>query len=93
MDWQNTGSIFLGLGVFAAVVGGLLRFKVGRWLLAAVWLLLTLGSLLGGDLHALADGNPDVDADPNKASRYWLIGGGICLLLGLAARTVAGRSI
>ena len=93
MNWQATGNILFGLGVFALVVGMLLRFKVGRWLLAALWLLLTLGSLLGGDLHALADGNPDVDTDPHKASRYWLIGGGICLLLGLAARFLASKTI
>lgn len=93
MDWQNTGSIFLGVGVFAVVVGVLLRFRAGRWLLGVLWLLFTLGSLLGGDLHAAADGNPDVDADPHKASRYWLIGGGICLALGLAFRAMASKSI
>jgi hypothetical protein len=93
MDWQNTGSIFLVLGVFAVVVGGLLRFKVGRWLLATLWLLLTLGSLLSGDLHALTDGSPDVDGDPHRISRYWLIGGGICLLLGWVFRMLATHSI
>jgi hypothetical protein len=93
MNWQDTGNIISGLGVLALLIGLLLRFKVGRWLLAALWLLLTLGSLLGGDLHSLADGNPDVDANPRKASNYWLLGGGICLLLGMAARAVASQSI
>ncbi|MDO7849519.1 hypothetical protein Q5H92_24350 [Hymenobacter sp. M29] len=93
MDWQATGNIISGLGVISLAIGLLLRFKIGRWLLAGLWLILTLGSLLGGDLHALADGNPDIDANPHKASNYWLIGGGICLLLGFAARAVASRSI
>ena len=92
MDWQGIGNVLVCVGIFALLVGVLLRFRVGRWLLAALWVLVTLGSLLSGDLHGLAD-NPDSPADPHKASRYWLIGGGICLLLGLAARAVASRSI
>ena len=93
MDWQGIGNVLLCIGVFALLVGLLLRFRVGRWILGALLVLVTLGSLLSGDWHAAADNNPDVDGDPHKASRYWLIGGGICLLLGLAARAVAGRSI
>jgi hypothetical protein len=92
MTWQGTGNILSAFGVFAMVVSVLLRFRAGRWLLAGLWLLFTLGSLLGGDLHALAD-SPDTDADPMKASHYWLLGGGICLLLGLALRTLATHSI
>jgi hypothetical protein len=93
MNWQATGNVLLGIGAFAAVVGLLLRFKAGRWLLAALWLLLTLGSLLSGDWHSLADSNPDVDTDPHKISRYWLIGGSISLLLGLAIRTLTSKSL
>jgi hypothetical protein len=92
MNWQTTGNILLGIGVFASVVGLLLRFKVGRWILAALWLLLTLGSLLGGDVHALTD-NPDSDVNPVKVSNYFLIGGGICLLLGLVLRMLTTNSI
>ena len=92
MNWQNTGNIILGIGVFALVIGLLLRFKVGRWILAALWILITLGSLLSGDWHSLAD-NPDSDTDPQKASRYWLIGGGIGALLGLAVRALTSKSI
>ena len=91
MDWQATGNILLGIGVFAGVVGLLLRFRVGRWILAALWLLITLGSLLSGDWHSLADNNPDSDTDPHKASRYWLVGGGIGVLLGLVARALASK--
>lgn len=93
MNWQATGNILLGIGVFAFVVGLLLRFQAGRWLLGMLIVLITLGSLLSGDWHALADNNPDVDADPHKASRYWLIGGGICLLLGLVFRALDSNSI
>lgn len=92
MNWQNTGNIILGIGVFALVMGLLLRFKLGRWFLAGLWLLFTLGSLLGGDLHALTD-NPESDADPVKVSNYFLLGGGICLLLGLALRALVSNSI
>ncbi|MDB5267826.1 MAG: hypothetical protein JWP58_866 [Hymenobacter sp.] len=93
MNWQATGNILLGIGALALVVGLLLRFRVGRWVLGALIVLITLGSLLSGDWHALADNNPDTDADPYKVSRYWLIGGGICLLLGLVFRTLVGKSI
>ncbi|RZJ61109.1 MAG: hypothetical protein EOO58_02160 [Hymenobacter sp.] len=93
MDWQATGNIFLGIGIFAVLVGLLLRFKAGRWLLAALLFLLMLGSLLGGDWHALADSNTDIDHDSHKASRYWLIGGSICLVLGLAFRALPSKSI
>jgi hypothetical protein len=91
MNWQDTGNILTVLGVFAFAIGLLLRFKVGRWILAALLVLITLGSLLSGDWHSLADSNPDVETEPHKASRYWLIGGGICLLLGLAARALASK--
>jgi|GEM_PF-6096629 len=87
MNWQTTGNILLGLGVIALLVGLLLRFKVGRWLLAALWVVLTLGSLFSGDWHALSD-NPDTDADPQKASRYWLWGGVICLAVGIIIRSL-----
>ena len=89
MDWQATGNILLCIGIFAVLVGLLLRFKAGRWLLAALLFLLMLGSLLGGDWHALADS----DNDSHKASRYWLIGGSLCLVLGLAFRALPSKSI
>ena len=88
MNWLATGNILLGIGVFAVLVGLLLRFQVGRWLLAALMLLLTLISLLSGDF---AD-TPDTD-DPMKTSGYWLLGGGISLLLGLTLRTFASNTI
>ncbi|MBO2009410.1 hypothetical protein [Hymenobacter negativus] len=93
MNWQANGNILLGIGAFALGVGLLLRFKAGRWLLAALLVLITLGSLLSGDWHSLADSNPDIGTNPHKASRYWLIGGGICALLGLGFRTLASKSI
>ncbi len=93
MNWQANGNILLGIGAFALLLGLLLRFKAGRWLLAALLVLLTLGSLLSGDWHALSDGNPDIDGDPHKISRYWLIGGSILLALGLAFRALASQSI
>lgn len=92
MNWQTISSIFLGFGILALLIGLLLRFRVGRWLLAALWLVLTLGSLLTGDWHSLSD-NPDLDTTPEKASRYLLFGGGICVLLGLAFRAWASQSI
>lgn len=89
MNWLTTGNILLGLGGIALVVGLLLRFKVGRWLLAALWLMLTLGSLLSGDSHAFSD-NLDIDADPQQASYYWLWGGVICLAAGISIRSLVG---
>ena len=83
MDWQTTGNILFGLGAIALLVGLLLRFRIGRWLLAGLWLVLTLGSLLSGDWHAL-DSNPDVGNDLQKASNYWLLGGSLGLLVGWA---------
>ncbi|QNH61392.1 hypothetical protein [Hymenobacter sediminicola] len=91
MNWHTTGSILLGLGIVALVVGVLLRFRVGRWLLGVLWLLLTLGSLLSGDLHALD--NPDANTTPQKASRYCLLGGSLGILIGLALRMLASKSI
>ncbi|MDO7874034.1 hypothetical protein Q5H93_04765 [Hymenobacter sp. ASUV-10] len=88
MNWQTTSDILSGLGVIALLVGLLLRFKVGRWLLAGLWLIVTLGSLFSGDWHGAAD-NPDVD-DPQKASRYWLWGGGILLAAGIIIRSLVG---
>jgi hypothetical protein len=90
MNWQTTGNILLGLGVIALLVGLLLRFKAGRWLLAALWVIFTLGSLFSGDWHSLSD-NPDVD-DPRKASRYWLWGGVICLAVGVVIRSLVGST-
>ena len=92
MNWPTISSILLGLGILALLVWLLLRFRVGRWLLAALWVLLTLGSLFSGDWHSLSD-NPDVSTSPQKISRYLLIGGGISVLLGLAVRTLASQSI
>jgi hypothetical protein len=88
MDWQGIGNVLVCVGIFALLVGVLLRFRVGRWLLAALLLILSLLSLLSGDY---AD-NPDTN-DPMKASNYWLLGGGISLLLGLAFRTFASKTI
>lgn len=85
MNWQLTGNILLGLGVLLGVIGLLLRFKVGRWLLGAVWVLLTLASLFSGDW---SDPGSGLDSDPIKASR-WLLGiGGSCLLIGLGIGAV-----
>jgi hypothetical protein len=90
MNWQTTGNILLGLGGIALLVGLLLRVKMGRWLLAGFWLIFTLGSLFSGDWHSLSD-NPDVD-DPQKASRYWLWGGFICLAAGITIRLLVGTT-
>ena len=88
MNWQNTGNISLGLGFFAVVIGILLQSKAGRWLLTGILLILSAIALCNGEYADVPDTN-----DPLKASRYWLIGGGICLLLGLALRSLAYRSI
>ena len=93
MNWQATGNILLIIGAFALLVGLLLRFEIGRWLLAALLVLLTLGSLLSGDWHLLADSDPTFDADPHKASRYWLIGSGICLAVGLTIKALPSKLI
>ena len=89
MNWQATGNILFGLGVFALVVGMLLSFRVGRWLLAGLLLVLSLISLLSGNF---AD-YPNTNSDPMKAGRYWLLGGGIILLLGLVLRAFASKMI
>ncbi|WP_035562786.1 hypothetical protein [Hymenobacter sp. IS2118] len=88
MNWLPIGNILLGIGAFAVLVGLLLRFQVGRWLLIALLLLLTLVALMNGES---AD-TPDTD-DPIKTSGYWLLGGGISLLVGLALRTLASKTI
>ncbi|GAB3580101.1 hypothetical protein [Hymenobacter daeguensis] len=88
MNWQDTGNILSALGVFALVVGVLLRFQAGRWLLVALLLILTVISLLSGDFADPPDSN-----DPIKASNYWLLGGSLSLLLGLALRTFASKTI
>jgi hypothetical protein len=75
MHWEPTRNFLFGLGLFALAVGLLLRFKVGRWLLGAIIVLITLGALLSGEWSAL-DGNFG-SADPLKASRYWLWGGAL----------------
>ncbi|MET4106828.1 peptidoglycan/LPS O-acetylase OafA/YrhL [Hymenobacter sp. UYP22] len=90
MNWQATGNIVFALGSLALVVGLLLRFRLGRWLLAAVWALLTLGSVMSGDLHSLSE-NPDVNTSTRTVSRYCLLGGGLCALLGLALRAMASK--
>jgi hypothetical protein len=92
MNWETIGNLSLGLGLLALLIGLLLRFRVGRWLLAALWLVLTLGSLLTGDWHSLSD-NPDLDTTPQKASRYLLLGGAGCVILGLILRALASKSI
>ncbi|WP_022823139.1 hypothetical protein [Hymenobacter norwichensis] len=92
MNWETIGNVLFGLGLLALLIGLLLRFRVGRWLLAALWLVLTLGSLLTGDWHSLSD-NPNVDTTPQKASRYLLIGGGGGVILGLILRALTSKSI
>jgi hypothetical protein len=80
MNWQLTGNILSGLGIVLGVIGLLLRFRAGRWLLGALLVLLTLASLFSGDW---TDPGSNVDADPLKASRWLLIIGGGCLLIGM----------
>ncbi|HEX8427237.1 hypothetical protein [Hymenobacter sp.] len=92
MEWQSVGNVLFCLGLLALVVGLLLRFRAGRWLLAALLVVFTLGALLTGDWHSVAD-NPDTNITPQKASRYLLWGGVVCILLGLAFRTLASKSI
>jgi hypothetical protein len=79
MDWQLTGSIIGGLGIVLVVIGLLLRFKVGRWFLGALLVVLTLASLFSGDW---SDPGSGLDSDPLKTSRWFLIIGGLCLLTG-----------
>jgi hypothetical protein len=83
MNWQLTGDILLGLGIVLVVIGLLLRFKVGRWLLGGLLVLLTLASLFSGDW---SDPGSSVDSDPMKVSRWLLIIGGGCLLIALFIR-------
>ncbi|RTQ45312.1 hypothetical protein EJV47_25905 [Hymenobacter gummosus] len=61
------------------VVGLLLRFKLERWLLGAVLVIFTVASLFTGDW---SDPGSGVDSDPLKVSRWFLIIGGLCLLIG-----------
>jgi hypothetical protein len=75
MNWELARNLLFGLGLLALAVGLLLRFKAGRWLLAAILILVTLGALLSGEWSAL-DGDFG-SADPLKASRYWLWGGAV----------------
>lgn len=79
MDWELTGSIIVGLGIVLVVIGLLLRFKVGRWFLGAVLVIFTLASLFSGDW---SDPGSGFDSDPLKTSRWFLIIGGGCLLIG-----------
>jgi len=83
-NWQLASNILLGLGIAGIVIGLLLRFKVGRWLLALLLILLFIASLF--------DGSADwVDPAPNtplyKVSRFLLIAGSCCVALALLIRS------
>ena len=80
MNWELTRNILSGLGVGLMVIGLLLRFRLGRWLLGAIWVLLTLASLFSGEW---SDPGSNVDSDPRKASRWLFVIGGSMLLIAL----------
>ncbi|MFD1466780.1 hypothetical protein ACFQ48_00975 [Hymenobacter caeli] len=79
-NWQLASTIFLVLGIAALVIGLLLRFKAGRWVLGLLLVVFFIASLF--DDHPDLTG-PDADTRPEKASRFLLIAGGICLALTL----------
>ncbi|MCC3158704.1 hypothetical protein LJ737_15775 [Hymenobacter sp. 15J16-1T3B] len=78
MNWQQTGTILTGFGIVLVVIGLLLRFKAGRWLLGALLVVLTLASLFSGDW---TDPGTNIDSAPHKASRWLLLIGGGSLLI------------
>ncbi|RAK65875.1 hypothetical protein [Hymenobacter edaphi] len=80
MNWQLAQSIVGGLGVLLIVIGVLLRFKVGRWFLGALLVVITLASLFSGDW---SDPGSGLDSDPIKASRWLLLIGGSGILIAL----------
>jgi hypothetical protein len=82
--WHLASNIFLALGITGLVIGTLLRFKVGRWVLGVLLILLFIFSLFEG-----SGDWPDTGSDTPlyKVSRFLLIAGGCCMVLALLLRS------
>jgi FtsH-binding integral membrane protein len=84
-QWQLASTIFLVLGIASLAIGILLRFKVGRWILGFLLVLLFIFSLFEGtgDLSTI-----DSDTPLHKVSRFLFIAGGCCVVLALLIRSL-----
>jgi FtsH-binding integral membrane protein len=85
-QWQSISNIFLVPGIVGLIIGTLLRFEVGRWLLGFLLVLLFIFSLVEGtgDLSTIGSDTP-----LHKVSRFLFIAGGCCVVLALLIRTLS----
>jgi hypothetical protein len=80
MNWESIGSIFLGVGFLASLVGFSIRLWPGGWLRGPLLIVLVAVALLSGDWQS--PHVDDIDDSSRKSGSYWLIGGFVSLLLG-----------